>query len=74
MFGHFYEFIYYVLDFRRFWRFREIDLAVLTVHVRDDSLLELSYADNLFLCGESLNEVMDKYRKESGRKVSEGEC
>ena len=74
MFGHFYEFIYYVLDFRRFWRFREIDLAILTVHVRDDSSLELSYADNLFLCGESLNEVMDKYRKESGRKVSEGEC
>ena len=74
MFGHFYEFFYYFLDFRRFWRFREIDLAVLTVHVRDDSLLELLYADNLFLCGESLNKVMDKYRKGSGRKVSEGEC
>ena len=29
--------------------------------MRDDSLMELLYADDLVLCGESLNEVMDKY-------------
>ena len=29
--------------------------------VRDGSLMELLYADSLVLCGESLNEVMDKY-------------
>ena len=29
--------------------------------VRDGSLMELVYADDLVLCGESLNEVTDKY-------------
>ena len=31
--------------------------------VRDGSLMELLYADDLVLCGESLNEVMDKYER-----------
>ena len=29
--------------------------------MKDGSLMELLYADDLVLCGESLNEVMDKY-------------
>ena len=33
----------------------------LTADVRDGSLMELLCAYNLVLCGESLNEVMDKY-------------
>ena len=36
-------------------------IDVLTEDVRDGSLMKLLYADNLVLCGESLNEVMDKY-------------
>ena len=36
-------------------------MDVLTEDVRDGSLMELLYADDLVLCGESLNEVMDKY-------------
>ena len=36
-------------------------MDVLTEDVRDGSLMELLYADNLVLCGESLNEVMKKY-------------
>ena len=36
-------------------------MDVLTKDVRDGSLMELLYADDLVLCGESLNEVMDKY-------------
>ena len=36
-------------------------MDVLTEYVRDGSLMELLYADDLVLCGESLNEVMDKY-------------
>ena len=35
-------------------------MDVLTEDVRDGSLMELLYADNLVLCGESLN-VMDKH-------------
>ena len=31
--------------------------------VRDGSLMELLHADNLVLCRESLNEVMDQYWK-----------
>ena len=31
--------------------------------MRDGSLMELLYADDLVLCGESLNKVMDKYRR-----------
>ena len=36
-------------------------MNVLTEDVRDGSLMELLYADDLVLSGESLNEVMDKY-------------
>ena len=36
-------------------------MDVLAEDVRDGSLMELLYADNLVLCGEPLNEVMDKY-------------
>ena len=36
-------------------------MDVLTEDVRDGSLMELLDADNLVLCGESLNEVMHKY-------------
>ena len=36
-------------------------MNVLMEDVRVGSLMELLYADNLVLCGESLNEVMDKY-------------
>ena len=35
----------------------------LTEDVRDVSLMELLYADDLVLCGESLNDVMDKYKR-----------
>ena len=38
-----------------------IVMDVLTEDVRDGSLMELLYAGNLFLCGESLNQVIDKY-------------
>ena len=49
---------------------------ILTEDVKDGSLIELLYADDLILCGESLNEVLDKYemKKCIGRKDSEGEC
>ena len=36
-------------------------MDVLTEDVRDGSLMELLYSDDLVLCGESLNEVMNKY-------------
>ena len=36
-------------------------MDILTEDVRDGSLTELLYADDLVLCGESLNKVMDKY-------------
>ena len=36
-------------------------MDVLKEDVRDGSLMELLHADDLVLCGESLNEVMDKY-------------
>ena len=36
---------------------------VLTEDVSNGSLMELLYADDLALCGESLNEVMNKYVK-----------
>ena len=35
-------------------------MDVVTEDVRDGSLMELLYADDLVLCGESLNLVMDK--------------
>ena len=34
-------------------------MDVLTEDVRDGSLMELLYADDLVLCGELLNEVME---------------
>ena len=36
-------------------------MDVLIKDVRDSSLMELLYADNLAFCEESLNEIMDKY-------------
>ena len=36
-------------------------MDVLTEDMRDGPLMELLYADDLVLCGESLNKVMDKY-------------
>ena len=36
-------------------------MDVLTEDVRNGSLMELLYADDLVLGGESLNKVMDKY-------------
>ena len=36
-------------------------MDVLTEDVREGSLMEFLFADNLVLCGESLNGVMDKY-------------
>ena len=36
---------------------------ILTEDVKDGSLIELLYADDLILCGESLNEVLDKYER-----------
>ena len=38
-------------------------MDVPTEEVRDGSLMELLYADDLVLCGESLNDVMDKYKR-----------
>ena len=38
-------------------------MGVLTEDVRDGSLMELLYAGDLVLCGESLNDVMDKYKR-----------
>ena len=38
-------------------------MDVLTEDVRDGSLMELLYADDLVLCGKSLNDVMDKYKR-----------
>ena len=40
-----------------------IIMDVLIEGVRDGSLIELLYADDLVLCGESLNEVMGKYSR-----------
>ena len=36
-------------------------MDVLTEDVSDGSFMELLYVDDLVLCGESLNDVMDKY-------------
>ena len=46
-------------------------MDVLTEDVTDGSVMELLYADDLVLCGESLNDVMVKY-KCSERKGSDG--
>ena len=51
-------------------------MDVLTEDVRDGSLMELLYADDLVLCGESLNAVMLKYGRwenaveRKGRRVN----
>ena len=45
-------------------------MYILTEDVRDGSLMELLYAGNLALCGESLDEVMDKYGRR--KNVVEG--
>ena len=45
-------------------------IDVLTEDVRDGSLMELLHAGQLVLCGQSLNEVMDKYGR--WKKVVEG--
>ena len=38
-------------------------MDVQTEDMRDGSLIELLYADDLVLCGESINDVMDKYKR-----------
>ena len=38
-------------------------MDVLTEDVRDGSLMELLYADDLVFFGKSLNDVMDKYKR-----------
>ena len=38
-----------------------VAMDVLTEDVRDDSLMDLLYANDLVLCGESLSEVMGRY-------------
>ena len=40
-----------------------IVMDVLTETMSYGSLMELLYADDLVLCGELLNEVMDKYER-----------
>ena len=49
-----------------------IVMDVLTDDVRNGSLMELLYADNLLLCGESLNVVMDKYVKSKNAVEGKG--
>ena len=44
----------------------------LTEDVRDSSLMELLYADDLVLCWESLNEVMDKYGRRKNSVEGKG--
>ena len=47
-------------------------MNVLTEDVRDGSLMELLYAEDLVLCGESLNEVTDKYGRWKNAKEKKG--
>ena len=51
-------------------------MDALTEDVRDGSLMELLYAGNIALCGESLNNVMEVWEIEkcSGMKGSGGDC
>ena len=50
-------------------------IDVLTENVSNGSLMDLLYADGLVLCGESLNEVTDKYvRWKNAVEGPEGEC
>ena len=47
-------------------------MDVLTEDVRAGSLMELLYADNIALRGESLNEVLDKYVRWKNSKEGKG--
>ena len=47
-------------------------MDVLTEVVRDGSLMELLYADDLLWCGESLNEVMGKYGRSKNALEGKG--
>ena len=47
-------------------------MDVLTEVVRDGSLMELLYADDLLWCGESLNEVMDKHGRSKNALEGKG--
>ena len=49
-----------------------IVMDVLTDDVRNGSLMELLYANNLLSCGESLNVVMDKYVKSKNAVEGKG--
>ena len=50
-------------------------IDVLTENVSNGSLMDLLYADDLVLCGESLNEVTNKYVKwKNAVEEPEGEC
>ena len=52
-------------------------MDVLTECVRDGSLMELLYADDLVLCGESVEEAMKKYgrwKKALEEERFEGKC
>ena len=50
-------------------------IDVLTENVSTGSLIDLFYADDLVLCGESLNEITDKYVKwKNAVEGPEGEC
>ena len=46
---------------------------LLTEDARDGSLIELLYAEDLVLCGESLNEVMDKYGRRKNTVEGKGQ-
>ena len=47
-------------------------MDVLAEDMRDGSLMELLYADDLALCGKSLNEVMDKYERRKNAVEGKG--
>ena len=47
-------------------------MDVLTEDVMNGSLVELLYADDLVLCGKSLNEFMDKYGRSKNAVEGEG--
>ena len=50
-------------------------IDVLTENVSNGSLIDLFYADDLVLCGESLNEITDKYVKwKNAVEGPEDEC
>ena len=47
-------------------------MDVLTEDMRDGSLMKLLYADDLVLCGKSLDEVLEKYGR--WKNAVEGKC